>query len=164
MAKYVRKPDGLERDPDSGRVWEHKGYAKRIYWTGQMLSDLRNFYATTKNEELAGMLGVSPRTVVRKARELGLEKDPDWLHGVWDEHRMMAHASSRAKGYPGGFRKGEHAYPEGEFKAGHEVSDEQRKRISEWMRRWYRHNPGKVRLKSLSMRKAWERRRGLSEQ
>lgn len=156
MGKYVCKPDGLYRDQDSGRVWEHKGYSKRIYWTGQMLSDLRAFFATTKNEELAGMLGVSPRTVVRKARELGLEKDADWLHGVWDEHRVMAHAESRSKGYPGTFRKGVRSNPDGEFKAGREVSEEQRRRISEWMRRYHRYNPRRSRESAL---KAWETRR-----
>ena len=31
------------------------------------------------NEELAGILGVSQRTLIRKARELGLEKNSQWL-------------------------------------------------------------------------------------
>lgn len=99
---YQRKPDGLSRD-ENGRIWDHQRYAKSIYWTGQMLSDLKRFYPTTLNAELAEILMVSQRTVVRKARELGLTKDQEWLRGIWEEHRMFACAKSKQLGYPGAF-------------------------------------------------------------
>lgn len=50
-----------------------------ILWTGNMISDLKRYYATTKNKDLADLLGVSMRTINRKAKELGLEKDRAWL-------------------------------------------------------------------------------------
>ena len=44
-----------------------------------MLGDLRRWYATTTNDELAALLGVSRCSVQRKAKQLGLRKDADWL-------------------------------------------------------------------------------------
>lgn len=99
---YKRKPDGLSRD-ENGRIWDHQRYAKSIYWTGQMLSDLKRFYPTTLNEELAEILMVSHRTLTRKARELGLTKDREWLRKIWEERRMLACAKSKQLGYPGAF-------------------------------------------------------------
>lgn len=113
---YQRKPDGVFYDPDKGRVMEHRGYAKRIYWSGDMLSLLRREFATTLNEELAGMLGVSLRTMLRKAKELGLTKDPQWLAKIWDERRFWAHAMSKKKGYPGCFKPGNQIGKEHRFK------------------------------------------------
>lgn len=43
-----------------------------------MISELKRYFPTTKNKELAELIGVSERTIVRKARELGLEKDAEW--------------------------------------------------------------------------------------
>ena len=71
-----------------------------------MLSLIRREFPTTLNEELAGMLGVSPRTLARKAKELGLSKDPQWLAKIWDERRAWALAAARRKGYPGCFKPG----------------------------------------------------------
>ena len=85
---------------------EHNHYSLRICWTPDMLSLLKRKFATTLNDDLVGMLGVSLRTMLRKARELGLEKDPDWLKAVWDERRFWANCASRAKGHPGCFKKG----------------------------------------------------------
>ena len=121
-----------------------------------MIDYLRRHYPTTLNEELAGCLGVSQRTMIRKARELGLEKDPEWLRDVWDERRKLAHIIIKRKGYPGGFVKGQRANPAGEFKPGHKPTEEQRAKKSEAMRKWYRMNPLKAKEKA---RKAWETRR-----
>lgn len=142
--------------PRKKRIVEHDGYSMRIFWSKQMLDDLRRLFPTSKNQDLAEYLGVSPRTVVRKAREMGLEKDQDWLTGVWDSHRRMAHMASRAQGYPGGFQKGIHSNPDGEFKRGHKTTPEQQAKRSESMRLWYRLHPSESRAKA---RKAWETRR-----
>ena len=152
---YQRKPDGLYINSE-GRVMEHKGYATRIYWNGNMISFLRMHFATTLNEELAECIGVSQRTMIRKARELGLKKNQEWLHKVWNERRVLAHAISKKKGYPGCFKKGEHSYPAGEFKPGHKPTDEQLAKKSEAMKDWYRWHPKEAREKAL---KAWESRR-----
>jgi hypothetical protein len=138
---------------------EHQGYALRIHWSTSMTDYLRRHYPTSLNEELAGCLGVSMRTMIRKARELGLEKDPTWLREVWDERRKLAHIISKRKGYPGGFVKGQRANHDGEFKAGRIVSDEEKSKHSESMKRWYRMNPLKAKAKAL---KAWETRRNKS--
>ena len=128
---------------------ERKGGAVRIHWSAQMLDYLRRHFATTMNDELAGCLGVSPRTMIRKARELGLEKDPAWLRDVWEERRRWAHIESRRKGYPGTFRKGEHSNPDGEFKPGRKPSAEETAKRIESMKRWYRRHPDKVKAKAV---------------
>ena len=92
-------------------------YATRIFWSKQMIDDLKREYSTTLNEELAGVLGVSVRTMIRKARELGLSKDKQWLNGIYKSHLHMANASSSINGNAGRIKKGEHRSPATEFKA-----------------------------------------------
>ena len=82
-----------------------KGTGIAFFWSPQMLDYLQRHFPTTLNEELAGIFGVSSRTLLRKARELGLEKDPVWLHQIWDERRQLARIANKAKGYPGAFKK-----------------------------------------------------------
>lgn len=106
-------------DTSSGKLMEHDRYAVRLYWSPQMLADLKRHFPTTRNEECAEMLGVSVRTLVRKAREVGIEKDPHWIKGVWNHNRLMAQASTRLHGNLGCFKKGVHYNPAGEFKKGH---------------------------------------------
>lgn len=105
-ARNRKVPDGRFFHKGKERIVEHIGYSTRIFWTGNMLSLLKRHFPTTRNEEVAELIGVSPRTVVRKARELGLVKDPDWLKGVYNYNRMDAQASSKRKGYPGSFKVG----------------------------------------------------------
>lgn len=102
---YTRKKDGLYVG-DDGRIYNHQRYKTMIFWSPQMIADLKRYFPTTLNEELAGILNVSPRTMVRKARELGLEKDKVWLRAIWEERRLMAHVESKRRGYPGCFKKG----------------------------------------------------------
>ena len=135
---------------------QHEHYATRIYWSTSMLDYLRRHFPTSLNEELAGCLGVSQRTMIRKARELGLEKDPQWLAAVWDERRLMAQCVTKRKGNSGQFKKGERANPDTEFKPGHQASPEVKQKQADGMRRWYRRNPDKASAKAL---KAWETRR-----
>ena len=104
-ARNRKIPDGVKFDK-SGRKVMHKGRSTSIYWDGNMLAMLRRYFPNTLNDELAEILGVSKRTMIRKARELGLEKDPHWLKGVWDDLRIKAHSASKEKGYPGAFKKG----------------------------------------------------------
>lgn len=106
----------VKYSPKKGRLMEIDGRARRIYWSGDMLSLLRREFPTTINEELAGMLGVSLRTMIRKARELGLTKDPKWLADVWNERRFWAHVMSKKKGYPGCFKPGNQIGKEHRFK------------------------------------------------
>ena len=105
-ARNRKVPDGCFFHEAKGRLVEHKGCSTRILWSGNMLSLLKRYYPTTRNEELAELVGVSPRTLTRKARELGLVKDPDWLKGVYNYNRRDAQAASKRKGYPGSFKSG----------------------------------------------------------
>ncbi len=102
-----------------------------------MLDYMRKHYPTTLNEELAGCLNVSIRTLTRKAREMNLEKDKEWLAAVWEERRQLANLASKRKGYPGRFKKGEHANPEGEYKKGHQESDEEKQKRISSLKRWW---------------------------
>lgn len=156
MAKYERKPDGVRYHAAFRRLMEHQGYVTRIHWSTQMIDYLRRHFQNSLNEELAGCLGVSQRTMLRKARELGLKKDPEWLSKIWNERRMMAHAASKRKGIPGRFKKGEHRNPAGEFKPGNRLSAEALSKISEKMKRWYCQHPSEARAKAM---KAWKTRR-----
>jgi hypothetical protein len=142
--KYERKPDRVYYDAKTGRTMEHRGYSTRIFWSRQMIDDFRRDYPTTLNEELAGYFGVSVRTVVRKARELGLRKDSEWLAAIYDERRQLAHVRSKAMGYPGTFKKGQRPSPAMEFKPGHRLTDEQRQRQQEGLHRWVLTHPDKV--------------------
>lgn len=72
------------------RIVTHDHYATRIFWDSQMIDTLKRDFATTLNEELAGVLGVSIRTMIRKARELGLEKDRQWLRDISNARLLMA--------------------------------------------------------------------------
>lgn len=158
---YQAVKDGKFYDQKKGRVMEHKGYSVHIYWSPSMLDYLRRHFPTTLNEELAGCLGVSQRTMSRKARELGLQKDEAWLRQVWEERRRLAHVISKRKGYPGSFVKGVRHSPDTEFKKGYTASPEVKQKKSEGMRRWYRRNPDKASAKAL---KAWETRRRLCQE
>ena len=125
-------------------------------WTERQLGILRRHYATTLNEELAGCIGISQSTMRHKARELGLEKDAEWLKGVWNERRKVAQAMHKLLGHPGSFKKGQRAYPAGEFKPWHRFTPEQVERRQESIRRWYRLHPAEAKAKAA---KAWETRR-----
>ena len=137
----------------NGRIVEHEGYAVSIHWSASMLDYLRRHFPTTLNDELAGCLCVSKRTLIRKARELGLAKDEAWLHGIWEERRQLARAVSKQKGFPGGFKKGVRSNPSGEFKKGHGESEEVKAKRIASVKRWCRLNPEKVMARALKVAK-----------
>ena len=139
--KNHRVPDGIRIDPSSGRLFEHRGYARRIFWNKKMIDDLRRLYATTKNDDLADIIGVSPRTLIRKARELGLEKDKAWQHGNTMRNLKMANFTNKVKGVKSPFRKGEHYCPENEFKPGHKESEESKAKRIAGLKEYYKRNP-----------------------
>lgn len=109
--------------PAYGRIVEHDGYATRIFWNEQMLSYLKKNYANTLNSELAEWLGVSQRTVIRKARELGLQKDPEWIAHTYEERRRLAQAATKVRGNAGQIKPGQHLSPETEYKKGHKPTN-----------------------------------------
>lgn len=68
---------------DIVKVGERLYVSKRgfygIFWTPNMISILKRHYPNSPNSEVCEMLGVSERTLVRKARELGLEKSEEYI-------------------------------------------------------------------------------------
>jgi hypothetical protein len=62
----------------------------KIIWTNEMVQIITELFPTTYNRELAKLLNVSMRSVIRKARELGLEKEPDFLELRRDEITALA--------------------------------------------------------------------------
>ncbi|GEM_PF-3083763 len=104
-----------------GRVVEREGYATRISWSKQMLDDLRRLYPRTKNEDVAIECGVSVRTMIRKARELGLQKDPEWMRAHSRANCKTMRILNKCIGNSGQWKRGEHASPEHEFKPGRRV-------------------------------------------
>ena len=87
---YGRYPKG-EIVRVGGRLVIQQGGLGKIYWTGNMLSDLKRHFPTTGNIELAELLGVSRRTLSRKATELGLTKDKEYLSRINAEKGMYGH-------------------------------------------------------------------------
>lgn len=73
---------GVFRSPSDGRlhVFNGKPCGHKLYWSENMLSVLRRYYATTSNKELSEMIGVCDRTVRDKATELGLTKSRTYIH------------------------------------------------------------------------------------
>lgn len=153
---YQKVKDGVFFNAKMGRLVNHQGYATSIHWSPSMLDYLRRHFPTMLNDELAGCLGVSPRTVIRKARQLGLQKDEQWLAEVWEERRKMAQCASKRKGHPGAFKKGVRANPAGEFKKGQTCSPEVEQKRVDSMKRWYKQHPVAASAKA---RKAWDTRR-----
>lgn len=134
--------------PSYGRMMTKQGHALSIYWSTDKIDYLRRHYPTTVNDELAGCLGVSKRTMIRMARKLGLAKDGSWLKEVRSQNLFVAGVVNRAAGYPGAFKKGHRANPAGEFKKGRKVSAEARARISKQIKEWYRTHPNEAKDKA----------------
>jgi len=104
----TRKPDGVFYSQKQQRLLRHEHYSTSIHWSSQMLQLLRDLFPTTPNEELAGIIGVSTRTLIRKARQLGIDKDPQWLRNVWNSHCLIMQATTRRHGNAGQFKPGHH--------------------------------------------------------
>ena len=90
-----------------------------INWTDTMLAKLRAEFPYRYNKELAAELNVSWRTLVRKARELAVEKEPGFLESRRSDISARARKSKPPNKYKG--QKG-WSVPGGEahrFKPGH---------------------------------------------
>ena len=146
--KNHKVPDGIRHD-SSGRLIEHKGLSRTIYWNKRMLDDLKRLYATTKNEDLADILDVSMRTVIRKARELGLQKDTEWQHGNTMHHLKMMQLENKIHGIKSSFLKGVRHSPDTEFKPGHQETQEVKSKRIASLKEWYRKHPFAAKEKGL---------------
>lgn len=111
-----------------------------IEWTPTMLNTLRHFFPTMFNRTLAQWIGVSPRTLIRKARELGIEKEEGFLDKKRDKISKLAGEAIKARGDVNGtwFKKGVHQNPAGEFKKGHQESEETKAKRSAALKAAYK--------------------------
>lgn len=97
---YARKckvPDGLRLNAD-GQAVEHRGNSTRLYWGEERTKDFKRLFPFNTNEDMAIEMGCSVRTVVRRAREMGLEKDAYWLQKVQDRNRKLAQGVNKLCG------------------------------------------------------------------
>ena len=106
-----------------------------------MLKLLADYFPTMFNKPLARWIGVSERTLIRKARELGLNKADGFLETRRADIQELA-ADALRRGYrsgriQGGFPKGVHSNPAGEFKKGHVESAETKAKRSASLRRTF---------------------------
>ena len=95
-------------DAATGRLYRHHSGCIPIVrvWTGEMLEDLRRWYSTSTNAELAGLLGVSRCSIQRKAKQLGLQKDTNWLRQQWRQSLTWARIRNNKLGGRGRFQHG----------------------------------------------------------
>lgn len=113
-----------------------------IVWTPRMLKLLNDYFPTMFDEPLAKWIGVSKRTLIRKARELGLEKKDGFLQDRRKDINELARiALKRRTDIPSRFQKGIRHNPAGEFKKGHKESPETKAK------------------RSASLKLAWKRRK-----
>ena len=113
-----------------------------VVWTEQMLKLLKDYFPTMTNYSLAKLIGVSHRTMIRKAREMGLEKADDFMEINRRSIRESISAGLKRHGpQPTHFRKGVRANPDGEFKPG------------------YRESPEVKAKRSASLKETWKRKK-----
>ena len=94
--------------PDGRKYVKTGTYGSKIYWDGPMLFHLKKYYPCSPNDEVAELCGVSPRTVVRKARELGLVKDAGYEREKTKRGIMSMQAHNKKHGNSGQFAQGHH--------------------------------------------------------
>lgn len=116
---------------------------KLIEWTPQKLKLLTDFFPIMFNDALAKWLGVSRRTLTRKAKELGLKKRDDFYQlkrDVWVERQREALKKVECATR---FKKGHHASQATEFKKGQKLSSEM------------------IAKRSESLKKSWKKKQSL---
>ena len=119
-----------------------------IVWTPQQLKLLTTYFPTMFNKPLALWIGVSYRTMLRKARELGLEKKPGFLEERRRDISRLAGEAIRNSGNTSTrFKKGVRNNPAGEFKPGHKDSPETKAKQAESLRYAWKQRKAKAELK-----------------
>lgn len=110
-----------------------KGKDQHFEWTEQRLKLIVDFYPTMFSKALAKWIGCGHRTLVRKARELGLEKVPDFHERKRDEIRRMSgsHGPNRTT-----IKKGSGIGAEYRFKKGHQLSPESKQKQIDSLKRY----------------------------
>lgn len=101
-----KRPAATAYDPARG-LWTQTGAGYgRIIWTPQMLDTMRRHYPHTTNAEMCGMLGISPSTLHRKAREMHLAKTAEFTRQVQADNALLMAVANRRRRNPTMFAKG----------------------------------------------------------
>ena len=95
--RTCKVPDGRKLN-SRGQAVEKNGLSTRLYWSDTKKAEFRRAFPYKRNEDLAIEFGCSLRTIVRRAREMNLEKDHAWLANVWDKNRGKAHLMAKLTG------------------------------------------------------------------
>lgn len=63
-----------------GRLSEFRGAGRpAVYWTSAMLAELKRLFPMTQTEFITARLGIGRDVMHRKAKELGLTRDPEFF-------------------------------------------------------------------------------------
>ncbi len=106
-------------------------------WTGEKLQDLRRWYATTENKELADILGCAVSSLTAKAGQLGLRKNPEWMRRKRREWAINMQIGNRRAGNPGAFKPGHQRSKATQFKPGHTLNNELEEKRRAGLRRYW---------------------------
>ena len=101
---------------EDGRKYIHTGHAPKLYWSQDSIDLLKRYFPRTGSGEIAEMLGFSPMSVKRKAKELGLKKDLEHRRQHNIKRLKLANLHTRLFGNKGAFPKGYHNSPATEWK------------------------------------------------
>lgn len=114
---------------------------KGVEWTPEMLKLLRDFFPIMFNDCLAKWLGVGQRTMIRKARALGLQKVPDFYERKRDAIRERLMEGREKYGWGNSvntrFKKGDPRICGKQFEKGYMPTEQTRAKMSEGMRKMW---------------------------
>lgn len=94
--KHKQERIGVYFSAKRKRLVQYDGTGKsKIYWSPQMRADMIKFFPNTCNYDLCQMFMISERSLLRKARELGLKKDKKYLNRIAKESGMLGYIKSK---------------------------------------------------------------------
>lgn len=97
--RHADRSDVVRYSKKARQIVEYRNGYQRKYWSPQMIADFRKLFPVTTNEELASLFCVSKRTINRKATELGLRKDTEWMRKMSRHNLFFASVKNRLNGY-----------------------------------------------------------------
>lgn len=90
------KADGLTEI--DGRLMEHKGRSTRLYWSEAKTEEFKRLFPVMRNADLAKEFLCSEKLVIKRAREMGLSKKPEFTKLERFKRQIRLQASRYGKG------------------------------------------------------------------
>lgn len=101
MNQYSNIPENLVLyDPDA-TVLRARRRTTKIHFTDEQRQWMKDNFHDTTNQECAEHLGVSLRTMIRLAREMGLEKDSEFCHEMTMKNCRLMQRLNKGEGNSG---------------------------------------------------------------